>query len=161
MRETTAEMWIGPDESTNWVGGQNGINATFLLLLRENSRPSWLLMPGNFYDKKPPVIGSSKVWVPTQSSPTQDALLLFAVLGAKVPEVRAAFNNHEKSQKRNNLVLPESFPSGLPKDIYAKCQEHLIGWKVVISIGRHSLANEDIKELGSYKGLNIDVRTSR
>jgi hypothetical protein len=161
MRETTAEMWIGPDESSSWAGGQNGINATFLLLLRENSRPSWLLLPGNFYDRNPPFIGPSKAWIPTQSSPAQDALLLFAVLGAKVPEIRAVFNSHEKARGRNNLDLSERFPGGLPKDIYTKCQEHLFGWKIVLSVGKHSLANEDINELGSYKGLNIDVRTSR
>ena len=158
MRETTAEIWIGPDQSSDWMGTQGGINATHLLLLRENSRPAWMLLPGNLYDAKPPTIGPAKVWVPTPKTPIQDALLLFAVMGAKVPEVRAVLNEFEKSRSKSRLDLAGKFPRGVPKQVHEACQRHLSDWHVVISVGDHSLAKIDIGRLGNYSHLNIEVR---
>jgi hypothetical protein len=160
MRETTAEIWIGPDQSRDWMGTQGGINATHLMLLRENSRPAWMLLPGNLYDTKPPTIGPAKVWVPTAKNPIQDALLLFAVLGAKVPEVRAVLNEFEKSRSKNRLDLDDKFPRGLPKQVYEACQRHLKDWHVVASVGDYSLAKTDLAALRLYQNLTIEVRTS-
>lgn len=162
MRETTAEIWIGPDQSSDWMGTQGGINATHLLLLRENSQPAWMLLPGNLYDAKPPTIGPAKVWVPTPKTPIQDALLLFAVMGAKVPEVRAILNEFEKSRSKSRLDLAEKFPRGVPKQIHDACRRHLNGWHVVISAGDYSIAAADLNELQNYRGLRTEVRlTSR
>ena len=161
MRETTAEIWIGKDQSSDWAGTQGGINARHLLLLRENSQPAWMLLPGNLYDTKPPIIGPSKVWNPTLENPIQDALLLFAVMGAKVPEVRAVFNEFEKSRDKSRLDLAAKFPRGIPKQIYAVSQRHLKGWHVVVSAGSYSLASRDLDVLSLYSGLNIEIRTTQ
>lgn len=161
MRETTAEIWIGRDQSTDWAGTKGGINATHLLLLRENSRPAWMLLPGNLYDSNPPSIKSSKVWIPTQENPIQDALLLFAFLGAKVPEIRAVFNEFEKSRVKSRIDLPAKFPRGVPKSIYTASQRHLKGWHVVISAGSYSLAFRDLEVLSKYSGLNIEIRVTQ
>lgn len=158
MRETTAEIWIGSDQSSEWMGTQHGINASHLLLLRENSRPAWMLLPGNLYDAKPPTIGRAKVWVPTPKNPIQDALLLFAVMGAKVPEVRAVLSEFEKSRSKARLDLDDMFPRGLPKQVYEACQRHLKGWRVVVSLGDYSLANVDSSALKLYKGLSVELR---
>jgi len=161
MRETTAEIWIGPDESGDWMGGQGGINATHLMLLRENSRPAWMLLPGNLYDAKPPTIGPAKVWVPTAMNPLQDALLLFAVMGARVPEVRAVLNEFEKSRSKTRLDLDGRFPNGLPKQVYEACQKHLKNWHVIVSVGDYSLAKRDLNVVAAYDQLRIEVRTTR
>ncbi len=158
MRETTAEIWIGPDQSSDWMGTQGGINATHLMLLRENSRPAWMLLPGNFYDANPPTIGPAKVWVPTARNPIKDALLLFAVMGAKVPEVRAVLNEFEKSRSKARLDLNDKFPRGLPKQVYEACQRHLKGWRIVVSVGSYSLARADSESLKRYSQLNVEVR---
>lgn len=160
MRETTAEIWIGPDQSSDWMGTQGGINATHLMLLRENSRPAWMLLPGNLYDAKPPTIGPAKVWVPTANNPIQDAILLFAVMGAKVPEVRAVFNEFEKSRSKARIDLDNKYPRGLPKQIYQACQRHLKDWHLIVSVGEYSLAKADLSALTAYTGLNIEVRLS-
>jgi hypothetical protein len=161
MLETTAEIWIGPDQSSDWMGTQGGINATHLLLLRENGQPAWMLLPGNLYDAKPPTIGPAKVWVPTPKTPIQDALLLFAVMGAKVPEVRAVLNEFEKSRSKSRLDLTERFPRGVPKQVHDACRRHLTGWHVVVSLGDYSLAVRDLDTLPSYGGLNVEIRTTR
>ena len=161
MRETTAEIWIGKDQSTDWMGTQGGINASHLLLLRENSRPAWMLLPGNLYDSEPPLIKSSKVWNPTLENPVQDALLLFAVLGAKVPEVRAVFNEFEKSRVKSRIDLGAKFPRGVPKSVYRSSQRHLKGWHVIVSAGSYSLAFRDLEALSQYSGLNVEVRVTR
>ena len=158
MRETTAEIWIGPAQGSSWLGTQGGINATHLLLLRENSRPAWMLMPGNFYDSKPPQLGRPKVWVPTHSRPLEDALLLFAVMGAKVAEVRAVFGEFEKSSSRTRLDLDSSFPKGLPRQVYVASQRHLQGWHLIANIGDYSFAKKDLASLKKYKGLDIEIR---
>jgi hypothetical protein len=158
MRETTAEIWIGPDQSTSFMGSSGGINATHLMLLRENSRPAWMLLPGNLYDTKPPTIGPAKVWVPTPKRPLEDALLLFAVMGAKVPEVRAVFNEFEKSRGKSRLDLAEKFPRGVPKQVYEASRRHLNGWHIVVSVGNYSLACADLESLKRYSQLNIEVR---
>ena len=161
MRETTAEIWIGEDQSTDWMGTQGGINASHLLLLRENGRPAWMLLPGNLYDSEPPLIKSSKVWNPTMENPVQDALLLFAVLGAKVPEVRAVFNEFEKSRVKSRIDLAAKFPRGVPKSVYRASQRHLKGWHVIVSAGSYSLAFRDLEALSQYSGLNVEVRVTR
>jgi len=158
MRETTAEIWIGPAQGSSWMGTQGGLNATHLLLLRENSRPAWMMMPGNLYDAKPPEVNRPKVWVPTHSHPLEDALVLFAVMGAKVPEVRAVLGEFEKSRSRQRLDLDSLFPKGLPRQVYSANQKHLKGWHVVANIGDYSFAKKDLNVLRKYKGLDIEVR---
>lgn len=160
MHETTAEIWIGPDQTNNWIGTQGGINATHLLLLRENSRPAWLLLPGNLYESRPPAIGPAKVWVPTPGKPVQDALLLFSIMGAKVPEILTVFDEFYKSRNRTRIDLSEEFSEGVISELYFAVKQHLVGWKVVVSVGRQSLANKDLGQLDDYHGLNLDIRLS-
>jgi hypothetical protein len=158
MRETTAEIWIGPAQGSEWIGTQGGLNATHLLLLRENSRPAWMLLPGNLYDSKPPELRRPKVWVPSYPHPIEDALLLFAVMGAKVPEVRAVLGEFEKSRNRMRLDIDAMFPKGFPRQVYAANQKNLKDWHVVVSVGDSSLAKKDLDALKKYKGLDIEVR---
>ena len=158
MKETTAEIWIGHAQGSEFMGTQGGINATHLLLLRENSRPSWMLMPGNLYDSHSPELGKPKVWVPTANHPTEDALLMFAILGAKNRSVKAVFEEFEKSRTRNRLDLDDLFAKGVPKEVYAACQRHLSDWHVVVSVGSYSLAKRDLSALKKYKHLDIEIR---
>lgn len=158
MRETTAEIWIGPSQGEEFLGTQGGLNATHLLLLRENSRPSWMLMPGNLYDVEPPTLGRPKVWVPSFSHPIEDALLLFAVMGAKVPEVRAVLSEFEKSRNRSRLDIDAAFPEGFPRQVYLTNQKHLNGWHVVVSASNGSHAKRDLSALKRYKGIDVEVR---
>ena len=74
------------------MGTQGGFNATYLMLPRENSRPAWMLMPGNLHGTEPPALGKPKVWVPTANHPTEDALLMFAILGAKNRSAKCVTN---------------------------------------------------------------------
>ena len=158
MRETTAEIWIGPSQAKSFIGTQGGLNATTLLLLRENSRPAWMMMPGNLYDSKPPRLGKPRVWVPTSSHASEDALLMFAILEAKSPEVKAVFSEFEKSRDRNRLDLDRRFAKGLPKVVYTTCQNHLSGWHLIVSVGRYSLAKRDLAVLKKYRKLDIEIR---
>jgi hypothetical protein len=158
MRETTAEIWIGPDQSSDWIGTLSGINASYLLLLRENSRPSWMLLPGNFHDPEPPKVRLAGAWVPTPSRPLEDALLLFAALGAKEGSVRDALAKLGVSLDASHFDLSALFPKGLPNHVYELSRESLVGWRVVVSIGDSSLAKSDLASLRSYAGLKIEVR---
>ena len=140
------------------MGTQGGINATHLLLLRENSRPAWMMMPGNLYDGEPPAPSKPKVWVPTVNHPTEDALLLFAILGAKNRDVKAVFDEFEKSRSRTRLDLDDIFANGVPIEIYEACQQHLSDWHVIVSVGSYSLARRDLSALKKYKNLDIEIR---
>jgi hypothetical protein len=117
-----------------------------------------MLMPGNLYDLKAPELGRPKIWVPSYPHPLEDALLLFAAMGAKVPEVRAVLGEFEKSRSRNRLDIDELFPKGFPRQVYAANQKHLKGWHVVVSVGGGSHARKDLDTLKKYKGLDIEVR---
>jgi hypothetical protein len=158
MRETTAEIWIGPAQGSDFMGTQGGLNATHLMLLRENSRPAWMLLPGNLYDSKPPVIGKPKVWVPTAAHPVEDAMVMFAVLGAKNREVRSALDAIDKSRSRSRMDLDDLFGKGLPVSVYKACQRHLSSWHVIVNVGSYSLAKRDLTALKKYRGLDIEVR---
>jgi hypothetical protein len=116
MRETTAEIWIGPAQGSEWIGTQGGLNATHLLLLRESSRPAWMLFPGNFHDAKPPQIGRPKVWIPSFKHPIEDALLLFGVMGAKIPEVRAVLSEFDI----NSVFEFGNYDDGFTLDLVCK-----------------------------------------
>jgi hypothetical protein len=115
-------------------------------------------MPGNLYDSEPPVLGKPKVWIPTANHPTEDALLLFAILGAKNRDVKAVFDEFEKTRKRNRLDLDDLFARGVPIEIYEACQRHLSDWHVIISVGSYSLARRDLSALKKYKELDIEIR---
>ena len=140
------------------MGTQVGLNATHLLLLRENSRPAWMLMPGNLYDADPPSLQRPKVWVPSFSHPLEDALLLFGVMGAKVPEVRAVLSEFEKSRNRSRLDIDASFPNGFPRQVYLANQKHLKDWHLVVSASNGSHAKKDLTALRKYKGIDVEVR---
>lgn len=115
-------------------------------------------MPGNFYDVNPPVLGRPKVWVPSFSHPLEDALLLFAVLGAKVSEVRAVLGEFEKSRNRSRLDIDARFPQGFPRQVYLANQRHLREWHVVVSAANGSIAKKDLDVLKKYKGLDVEIR---
>ena len=158
MRETTAEIWIGPAQGSDFMGTQGGINPTHLMLLRENSRPAWMLMPGNLYDSEPPVLSKPKVWVPTAAHPIEDALVMFGVLGAKNRDIRTALDAVNTSRSRNRFDLDELFGKGLPVSVYTVCQRHLSDLHVILSVGRYSLAKRDLSALKKYKHLDIEIR---
>lgn len=158
MRETTAEIWIGPAQGSDFMGTQGGINATYLMLLRENSRAAWMLMPGNLYDSKPPVLASPKVWVPSATHPLEDALLQFAVLGAKVPEVVAVFREFVKTRSVSRYDVDGAFPKGFPAQIYRANRTFLKDWHIVVNVGDYSLGRRDIESLEKYKRIDIEVR---
>ena len=158
MRETTAEIWIGPAQHSQWIGTQGGINPSHLLLFRENSRPAWMLMPGNFHDSKPPQLGRPKVWVPSFPHPIEDALLFFSVMGVKVPEVKAVLGEFEKSRNRARFDIDSSFPKGLPRQVYQANQRHLKDWHVVVCVGSYSHAKYDLSALSKYRGIDVEVR---
>jgi hypothetical protein len=160
VKETTAEIWIGPSQNSDWAGTKGGINATHLLLLRENSRPAWMLLPGNLYDSNPPELTRPKVWVPSFKHPLEDALLLFAVMGAKIPEVKAVFSEFVKSVSRARFDVDSRFPSGFPKQVYLANRRHLKDWSVVVSVGNSSHANADLDVLEKYKAIDFEIRTT-
>lgn len=142
------------------MGTTVGLNATHLMLLRENSRPAWMLLPGNLYDSKPPDLRRPKVWVPSYSHPIEDALLLFSVMGAKVPEIRAVLGEFEKSHNRSRLDIDAAFPDGFPRQVYRSNQKHLKGWHVVVGLSDGSHANKDLEALSRYKGIDVEIRTT-
>ena len=158
VRETTAEIWIGPDQSTDWIGTQGGINSSHLMLLRENSRPSWLLLPGNLYDARPPQIQPVSAWIAPPDRLIQVGLLMFAVLGARVPEVAEALMGQSKWEQQSNLDLDRLFPTGIPDSTHEICRESLRGWHVIVSVGSGSSAYVDKDSLGAYRYLTTEVR---
>lgn len=161
MPETTAQMWIGPNQSSSLVGTQGGLNAIHLLTPRENSRPLSLLLPGNFQDFKPPVMSLAKVWVPTPVRSGQDGLLLFALMRTKVAAVLEGFEGYGKTRSRSRFGLVGKIPRSMAKEIHTACQQHLNDWHVVLSVGKNSLANQVLNQLDRYQGFNLEIRTSR
>ncbi len=161
MPETTAEMWIGPNQSSSSVGTQGCLNVIHLPPLRENSHPFSLLLPGNLQDFKPPVVSLAKVWVPTPVRPRQDGLLLFALMGTKVAAVLEFFKGYGRTRSRSSFDLVEKFPRGVAKEIHTVCQQHLNDRHVVLSVGKNSLANQDLNQLDRYQGLNLEIQTPR
>ena len=85
-------------------------------------------------------------------------MLLFAVMGAKVPEVRTALGEVDKSRNRNYLDVDGLFPKGFPRQVYAANQKYLKNWHVVVSLSNGSHAKLDVDALSKYEGLDIEVR---
>ena len=160
MRETTAEIWIGPSQSEGFFGSSGGINATWLLLLRENSHPSWILLPANVYDEKPPLMRNRGVWVPSHDHPLEDALLLFAVQGAKHPEITAVFKEFVKQRSNRQFDISQSYPDGFPEVVYDTARRLLSGWQIVVSAGDYSHALFDVSALDHYRASDIEVRAT-
>ena len=160
MQETTAEIWIGPSQGGSYGGTSGGLNATWLLLLRENSRPSWLLLPGNVYDEKPPPMRTRGVWIPSHDHPIEDALVLFAVQGAQHPEITAVFKEFVKQRSSKQLNVDQIYPDGFPDVVYKTCRRLLAGWHVVVNVGEYSHAQFDSSALDEYRAIDLEVRTT-
>lgn len=158
MTETTAEIWIRKSASPPGWGLESGENPSYLLLLGENHRSFWMLMSFDLHISKPPVVSRPKRWVPSFKHPIEDAMLLFAVMGAKVPEVRTALGEVDKSRNRNYLDVDGLFPKGFPRQVYAANQKYLKNWHVVVSLSNGSHAKLDVDALSKYEGLDIEVR---
>lgn len=157
MKETTAEVWIGPDQSQGWYSTKGGINPNHLMLLRENDSPAWLLMPGNFQDTNASIRGPYPVWVPTKRA-LEDALLMFAILCAELPSIRRMFEERSGTTEKDQVNLVALFPDGVPEALYLECKAHLQRFHVVISANQRSLAIDNCSAMADYTGLNMDVR---
>lgn len=157
MRETTAEIWIGPDQSNGWYSTNGGLNPSHLMLLRENDSPAWLLLPGNLHDTNVEIGGPHPVWVPSRRA-LEDALLMFAVMKLEIPRVCEIFEQLGGSTDRDQLNLGNLFPDGVPETLYQECRTQLQNLHVVISANERSLARGDCSAMTSYTGLNVDVR---
>ena len=160
MRETTAEIWIGPDQTTDFMGTSGGINATWLMLLRENSRPAWMLIPGNLHDSEPPNHQSPRVWVPSRDRSLEDALVMFAVCGAEDPSVIAMVRQFVAADSLDAIDVGVLFPDGLPDQIYEISYQALRNWHVIVSAGEYSLIARQMESLRSFTGLSIEARTT-
>lgn len=104
------------------------------------------------------MLGRPQVWVLSNPGPLEDVLLLFSVMGSKVPEVRAVLGEFEKSRNRSGLDINASFPKGFPRYLYAANQKHLKGWHVVVSVGDPSHAKNEIQSLERYASKGIEFR---
>lgn len=160
MRESTAEIWIGPDQSADFMGTGGGLNPTWLLILRENSRPAWLLVPGNLYDSTPPVIGTPKVWIPSPDRPIEDALVMFAICGLEDTEVLSVLREYVVNQGLDSFDVGEVFPEGMPEAIYEIARRRLDGLHLVASVGEYSLASNNLEALDHYDGMTVEIRTT-
>ena len=157
MKETTAEIWIAPDQSKGWYSTNGGLNPTHLMLLRENDYPAWLLLPGNLHDSNVELKGPHPVWVPTRRA-LEDALLMFAVIKLEIPSVCEMFEQLGGARKRDQLNLDSLFLDGVPETLYQECKTQLQNLHVVISANDRSLARGNCSAMASYTGLNMDVR---
>lgn len=159
MKETTAEIWIGPDQSKGWYSTNGGLNPTHLMLLRENDYPAWLLLPGNLHDSNVELKGPHPVWVPTRRA-LEDALLMFAVIKLEILSVCEMFEQLGVPLERDQLNLNALFPDGVHETLYQECKTQLRNLHVVISANEGSLARGNCSAMVAYTGLNIDVRLS-
>ena len=73
-------------------------------------------------------------------------------------DVKAVFDEFEKSRSRTRLDLDDIFANGVPIEIYEACQQHLSDWHVIVSVGSYSLARRDLSALKKYKNLDIEIR---
>lgn len=100
------------------------------------------------------------VWVPSSTHIVDDALVQFAVCGARNPDVISVFREHVDQDSFESLDIDNLFPDGLPTPIYEATRRMLEGWHIVASVGDYSIAVRDVDSLKMFENLTTEIRTT-
>lgn len=156
MRTTTAELWIGPAQRSEFMGSDVGMNSTHHAILRENSTPGWILVPGTLYDDDPPDITQRIVWIPTERV-IEDGLLLLAVHALSLqPVVESLERVVGGDITARHLDLCDFGDGHLPEAVYASCREAFVRAHLAVMAFEGSIVMRHLAVLSQYS-MDLEV----
>lgn len=150
MRSTTAELMISPPEGRDFIGPAAGLNPTHYLLLRENSTPGWLLVPGDMYNPEGDR-SQTQACIPSHRV-LEDGLVFAAACAVGLPSVRASFGK-VVDLTASHIQIP---PHGLPEDVYETCARSFSDAHIAIVNWHGSLIERDLPLLSQY-GFDLEL----
>ncbi len=137
----------------------NGIYPTHCLMLYENDRPAWVLVP---------ILESSTeniketVWIPTVKYMLEDALLMIGIYVVKDKELTHLANKFFKHMESNQIWLYDDIDEKDLKKLREVCKRVLAKYnlKIVVTITTDSPILRQINSLKDYK-IECEVCTTR
>lgn len=150
MATLTAQILIGSPEPNH-----DGINPTHYLFLSENDRPAWMLVDQNIFQEEQ---GSfpKVTWLPTLENMLEDALLMVAICVLKKREiVKMAKDFHIRTEAKK-VDLNSNLNDSQRNTLYRKCREISDFPKVIISVFKGSMIENQLSVLEQYK-MEVEV----
>jgi len=154
MGSVTAQITFGTAHPNH-----GGIYPEYLLELRENSRPVWVLMehPDKIYrdrrnnreSKFEPIS-----WIPTREGMLEDALLMIGIYVLRDHFLVSVFNRTFGNSGK--LISLYSGNSAVLEEMRNRCRELEYDYKIVVSVLEGSTIRRQIKILEEYK-MDVEV----
>lgn len=148
MATFTAQITVGEGHPND-----DGINPTHYVFLSENSRPAWVLVPENIFNRRKSA-ARKVTWIPTVENMLEDALLMLAIHVIKDPEVLGLANSLSGDIHSNRLELYSALEDSQRKDLYDKCRDIAGFPKLIVTAFKSSSIESQLPVLEKY---NMDV----
>jgi len=144
MATLTAQILIGDAHTYH-----DGIMPAHYLFLSENSRPAWILVGQNVFDKTS-TDKEKVIWIPTVDRMLEDALLMIAVKVLKDQNILSIAKNIYNDIDSNRVELYEIDESNRNK-LYQECQKIKYPCKLIISVFNGSSIAKQVSVLKNYQ----------
>lgn len=133
----------------------DGINPTHYVFLSENSRPAWVLVPENIFNRRKSA--TRKVtWIPTVERMLEDALLMVAIHVMKDSEIVNLAHSLGSNIESERLELYSTFEDSHREQLYQKCREITDFPKMVITAFKGSSIETQLPIVEEY-GMDLEV----
>ena len=150
MATLTANILVGSPHPNH-----DGIQPSHYLFLSENSRPAWVLVQQNLFNKENRQ--EEKItWIPTVEDMLEDAILMIAVHVQKnqgILELASTFTDNIESER---LELYEVFNESQRKQLYEECRKISDFPKLIVSVFQGSTIKRQLKVVEQYK-MDVEV----
>ena len=152
MATMTAQILVG--NSHKHSGGLIPLHQVWL---SENDRPALVLQALSQAGEKPEVAGDV-VWIPSGGNMLDDAMLLIGIHAIRDESLLEVARKCGLDPDAARLELGEVCTEEQREQLYRKCQEVLVGPKIIMSIFRDSSMEQHLGVLVDYK-IDVEVCT--
>ncbi len=152
MSTVTAQILVGQADQNH-----GGISPTHCMLLSENSRPVWELVPLHIYtDTSSKETGIKIGCIPTLENMLEDAMLMIGIHVLKFDEITGPASTSFKNKDPHFFVMYDDISEADRKALYNKCRALENCFKVVVTAMEGSSIFSHLKVLKKYK-MDVEV----
>ena len=151
MATFTAQIMVGTPHPNH-----GGINPTHYLFLSENSRPAWVLVPQNVFEREQPNRSSKITLIPTLEHMLEDAFLMTAIFVLEDEEICRLARQFFRNKERNWVELYNDVDPEHLEVLYEKCRALPNNHKLVITAYDGSSIRSQLHVVGEYK-MDVEV----
>ena len=152
MSTVTAQFLVGRAHQNH-----GGIEPTHYLFLTENSKPAWFIFTTDVFSEEKHK--TKKItWIPTVDNMLEDALLMIAIHILKDKEICELAKKYFRNKSAEWVEMYEDIDEKDRHQLYEKCRDIKIRFKIVLTALEGSSILNQIKILENYK-MDMEIFT--